>query len=397
MGPVFFPPGGQPAVDLLILGASARAAAASARRAGFEPTSVDLFADLDLAALGRAERVDPSTYPASFLDRVREWSPRPWIYTGALENHPDLVDRIAAIHPLWGNPGDVLRAVRDPMQVARALSEAGLPRPDVAITPSGLPTDGSWLVKPTASASGRGIRAWTSRQAEPDEPHYYQERIEGKSYASLYLRDWRGTHWIGLTRQWVGRPGSEFAYVGSIGPCHPPRALRQQLESIGNCLGWEFGLRGLFGVDLILKDGVAWPVEVNPRYTASAEVLELALGRPLLRSHQAAFTEPQTLRWRPEPRPGRTFVVAKRILHAHRPLTAPRVRPSAFHGYDVPELADIPQPGTRFEPGDPVMTLMDWDSNARACRDRIGRRLRRWQRQLRDQPCEGPDSRVVPD
>ena len=30
------------------------------------------------------------------------------MYTGALENHPELVDQLAWIVPLWGNPGDVL-------------------------------------------------------------------------------------------------------------------------------------------------------------------------------------------------------------------------------------------------------------------------------------------------
>ena len=57
---------------------------------------------------------------------------------------------------------------------------------------------------------------------------------------------------------------------------------------MGATLAASFGLIGLFGVDLILRDDVPWPVEVNPRYTASVEVLELALGRSLLADHARA-------------------------------------------------------------------------------------------------------------
>ena len=35
------------------------------------------------------------------------------MYTGALENHPELVDRISATRDLYGNSGSVLRRVRE--------------------------------------------------------------------------------------------------------------------------------------------------------------------------------------------------------------------------------------------------------------------------------------------
>ena len=49
-----------------------------------------------------------------------------------------------------------------------------------------------------------------------------------------------------------------------------------------------FGLVGWFGVDYILRDGIPWPVEINPRYTASLEIHELASGRSLLPEHRHA-------------------------------------------------------------------------------------------------------------
>ena len=51
-----------------------------------------------------------------------------------------------------------------------------------------------------------------------------------------------------------------------------------QWRRIGEVISGEFGLRGLFGVDAIKRQDSIYPVEANPRYTASVEVLELALG-----------------------------------------------------------------------------------------------------------------------
>ncbi len=145
---------------LLILGASARAAAFSARRAGCEPLAADLFADADLSAACRAVRVD--RFPDGLADAARSLPPAPWMYTGALENRPDLIERIAAVRRLWGNGGAVVAAVRDPEQLAAALRGAGLWSPEISLAPPrashAAAAHPPWLEKPLRSAGGRGIR-----------------------------------------------------------------------------------------------------------------------------------------------------------------------------------------------------------------------------------------------
>ena len=78
---------------LLIIGASARAAACSAMRAGFAPLAGDLFGDIDLSRACPARRVQ--NYPQGLVAAAAACSPAAWLYTGGLENHPDLVDEIA--------------------------------------------------------------------------------------------------------------------------------------------------------------------------------------------------------------------------------------------------------------------------------------------------------------
>lgn len=390
---------------LLIVGASARAAAQSALRARLRPIGLDLFADRDLAAIAPAHRIDPARYPEGFEALAAGLPPGPFLYTGALENHPDLIERLSRTRPLWGNSGATLRAVRDPVQLADALRRAGFPGPRVRLDPDGLPRDGTWLVKPLASAGGRGIAPLGPDFRPSRRACYFQERIEGPSYSAVLLAEARGATLIGLTRQWIGRSGAPFAYRGSLGPWPASEALRFQIEGAGRALASTFGLVGLFGLDLIVAEGQPWLVEVNPRYTASVEVLELALGRALLAEHRRACDPPMSrnfktsgLRESPrlpvqagtKSRDARraTGVVGKAILFAERPCVladaTPGRWPRSRRPFAVPPRADIPGPGTRFEAGDPVLTVLARGADAHHCRERLRRSLRTWERRLLD-------------
>src|SRR5437764_13656443 len=117
----------QPSASLVIVGASVRAAAQSAIRAGFAPLACDLFADVDLRRICSAVRVNG--YPQGLASAAAGYPPAPWLYTGGLENHPDLVDQIGRDRPLLGVGGDALRGVRDPFRVVAAMQKHGLPCP----------------------------------------------------------------------------------------------------------------------------------------------------------------------------------------------------------------------------------------------------------------------------
>src|SRR5262249_35731030 len=159
---------------------------------------------------------------------------------------------------------------------------AGLPAPTVRLDAIGLPRDGSWLVKPLASAAGCGIAPLRPEVGPSARPSYFQERIDGRDASAVFVAPPGPVGLLGVTSQWIGRPGAPFGYRGSLGPCRVSTQLRRRVEALGRVLAADFGLLGLFGIDLVIRDEIPWPVEVNPRYTASVEVIELALGRPLL-------------------------------------------------------------------------------------------------------------------
>src|SRR6185437_11286948 len=227
----------------------------------------------------------------------------------------------------------------------------------------GLPRDGSWLRKPIASAGGRGVTPLGPDRDEPGPPPrgvYYQSRVHGLSLAAVFVAS-RGTAALaGVTRQLVGIPGAAFAYRGSVAPWPVPPQTRRAIERLGHALADRLGLVGLFGVDLILDgDGRPWPVEVNPRYTASVEVIELATGRPLMDDHRRACEGRAVgLGGASGTRPGR--YVAKEIVFsgAGGVFPAGPVEPAdPSDPFRVPAVADVPVAGSRFSAGEPVLTV----------------------------------------
>jgi uncharacterized protein len=380
------------AANLLIFGASARAAAFSALRAGLNPWCADLFADADLAARCPVQRIPARAYPQAFRTLADSAPAAPWMYTGGLENHRDLVWHLARDRFLWGNNRRELESVRAPHAVAQALSAAGVPHPALFYEfPKLVPSQGRWLIKPEDSAGGLGIRWLQDASARPGGRRrvYLQEFIDGDPCAAVYVATNEGAQLVGITRQLVGAAACHagaFQYCGSIGPLHVDQVEQAAFQRLGSVLTRAFRLRGLFGVDCVERDGVPFPVDINPRYTASVEVLEYALASPILALHREVFD--------PGAGPSLTLragaggkTVGKAILFARQSLTFPSdgpwmtvLRQPSGIG-DMPAFADIPQAGEPIEAGKPVLTFFARADSVAACNDALKRNaadLERW-------------------
>jgi uncharacterized protein len=349
---------------IVIFGASARAAAFSALRAGFRPWCADLFADADLRQHAPAMQL-PGRYPDGFLDLIDVELAGPWMYTGGLENRPFLVHKMARRRPLLGNDRATLLSARSPFAVTQMLAKARLPAPAVWGPGDRFPVAGRrWLVKPLAGTGGVGIRFLDSRLAgasvRPDRC-YLQEFLEGESRSAVFVGDGKSARLIGLTRQLVGKEwlyAAPFRYCGSIGPLPVSSQEHEILERLGGVLAAGCGLRGLFGVDGIWKRGHLWPVEVNPRYTASVEVLEYACSVNALTWHAHVFPANDLLT---APIPSPNTVVGKAVIFAPGSTIFPdtgqwwNIRNTTVD--EMPPFADVPPAGTPVQAGHPVLTV----------------------------------------
>lgn len=385
--------------SLVILGASARALAASAVAAGWSVDAADLFCDLDLVALAR-RTVRATTaggdYPWCLADAARQLAPAaPFCYTGAVENHPDLIAAIAADRPLAGTGAAAVRRLRDPECLAAAVRAAGLEFPETFREATGLPTDGSFLVKPVAGAGGRGIRGWhgpdpaealpRSDDHQTDEgpdlrARIWQRFVRGAAISASYVMSRGDGRLFGVSRQILGRRwchATGFAWCGAVASRWPEgmpcgRRLHTPLTRLGHMLGEVFGPLGVMGVDLVVRpEGGLAVIEVNPRPTASMELFErlgaISVAGAHLSACGLAATGP-----RPASPPAATLaavgprVWAKAVLFAARPsvisetllaTVASVVAPWTEADGGWPSLADIPRPGQTIPAGLPVATV----------------------------------------
>jgi predicted ATP-grasp superfamily ATP-dependent carboligase len=354
-----------------IIGASVRAAAFSALRAGLVPLCADLFADADLRSRCQVVRLT-GRYPGAFRALFENEPPDRWMYTGGLENHPELIEALEGRGPLLGNGAEVLRRARDPMFLNRSAHRADLPAPEVRRSDEPDAGDGTkrWLVKPLAGAGGIGIHFREPGEGPASRPCYLQEYIEGTPTSALYVGDGRRCRFLGLTRQLVGEVwlnAAPFRYCGSIGPLDTSGQLRRRLQRLGEELVRGAGLRGLFGVDGVLRAGLFLPVELNPRYTASVEVVEHATGLKALDLHWRTCLgeEPG------EGEPHASRLVGKATLFAEAgvrfPAEGPWTTTLRDRSSEFPLLADIPAAGEEIATGHPVLTLFAAGSSAEEC------------------------------
>lgn len=348
---------------LIIVGGSVRAAVMSAIFAGFKPVAIDRYADADLRRLCqrfvRFEGLDQLPELAESLQ------PGDLVFVGPLENHPEIVARLGKQHRLLGNCGAVLQAVRDPWQVAKELNKAGLPVPSLRSI-NDYPPSGEWLVKPFASAGGFHVERLDERTSlDTTNSYYLQQVVTGTAIGATFVAADGKSTLAGVTEQLIGGEwgGSRpFQYVGSVGPIVLSAEHADQLTQIGDVLARQFHLRGLYGVDAIVNDAGVWTVEVNPRYTASVEILERAMNVATVRWHVDACTDSQP------PRDGvydkslaTEAIHAKAVIYSRGQFVIGDATTQSLlelnTGTAFPIVADIPMAGTEIDKGDPIATV----------------------------------------
>jgi predicted ATP-grasp superfamily ATP-dependent carboligase len=353
---------------LIIAGVSTRALALSAAAAGHRVTAIDAFGDLDLRAAADVialRREGGAVFtPTDAANAARSIAADAVAYTSNFENHPEAVRSLASGRRLLGNAPDVLARVRSPLLLMRLLRARGFRTPATrASAPAG---GGRWLLKPRRSGGGHGTSAWRAGRAISRRA-YLQERIDGRPGSIVFLADGRRAVPLGLTRQLVGEPAfgaSGFRYCGSLLAVRGARLfdredeIRSTAMALAEAVTELFGLRGLNGLDFIARGGVPYPIEVNPRYSASMELIERASGLSLFSLHARACAgilpaEPAAPR----------RVHGKAIVYARRDAVVGDSTRWAVRG----ARADVPHPGERIGRGHPICTVFADGVDAERC------------------------------
>jgi predicted ATP-grasp superfamily ATP-dependent carboligase len=153
-----------------------------------------------------------------------------------------------------------------------------------------------------------------------------------------------------------------FRYCGSLlGPpaiLFPDQpALPDVARRLASAVAKEFRVRGLNGIDFIAGGDVPCPIEVNPRYSASMELLERSRALSIFEVHERACrgTLPKGLE--------SAGVQGKAVVFARRNVVMGETR----NWLEDRSVADIPQPGERILRGRPICTVFASGSDADSC------------------------------
>jgi uncharacterized protein len=347
---------------ILLVSVSARMLAELGVRAGYDVVALDRFGDLDL------QRLCPSVSVlrdlggrggmAALVDAAEQIQAPSVIYGAGLENKPGLVARLASGRRLLGCSREILARVRDPASLGASLRAAGLAYPatfGAREAPRRADPSRRWLRKPVRGGGGRGVREW--RGGTLDAQVVVQERISGLACSAAAVADGRSATVLGVSEQLIGQRelgARGYAWCGNLVPARlgegQRRALNVAARVICTHLASAFGLRGLFGVDLVWDGERAWVVEVNPRPTGSLECIEAAHEVGVFAGHLegCAGRLPPIA---PTPTPPRA--AGKAILFATRD-----VRVGDTRGWLARGIRDVPHPGERIAAGHPICTLV---------------------------------------
>jgi uncharacterized protein len=362
---------------VLICGTSTRAVAESAARAGFLVTALDAFADRDqhpsVQALSTSRDFAAGSTALAMARAAARLDADAVVYLAPFENHPGAVTTLTAGRPLWGNSPETLRRVRDPFRLAAVLRRNGFAVPRLAndSNDSNDPNGSNgWLLKAFRSGGGNRIRPWSGTRVP--RTSYLQERIDGTPGSMVFAAADGNCVPLGFSRQLVGDSnfgGSDHRYCGSIlASLNDPqfargRALFETAAALARCVASEFGLLGINSLDFVARDGVPYPIEVNPRWSASVEVAERAFETTLFQAHAEACRSGALSGFDCRDRLSSTSSVGKAIVYARR---KGRVADTDAWLAD-PMLHDVPRSGECFRAGQPICSVIATAADSRAC------------------------------
>jgi len=328
--------------QVLVVGFSTRHIVQSAYKAGFIPFAIDHFCDQDLHWFTKDrlkfEEVDElpdyiqticTKYPIDYL-----------VVTSGAEN-------IGPIIPLIGTPPQKVEKFLDKLETSYFFTDNQIPSPPLT-NENEYPV----MLKPRKGAGGwrnRIVKNWEEREEWNKKfselPTISQKVVSGIPASVSCLSDGKRAIAIAMNEQILQNTSvAPFGFAGSITPI--VHALTNKMRQYAEKAAAMSGCVGSIGIDFVLDDQ-AWAIEVNPRFQATIDTVEMATTCNIFKLHIDAYYGHL-----PQKSPIVKHFAIRKILFADKSLVIDSDIRKLY-----PWVADIPWPGTCLDEGNPIVSV----------------------------------------
>lgn len=357
---------------ILLASFSGRMLAELAVKAGYPVLALDYFGDYDLQQLCQnvslRHNFNADYSAQALVDAAQTLPGLAVVYGASLENHPAEVARLAKNRQLLGNSPESLKRVRDPFLLAETLKAGGFTAPETrpAESPPANHSAKRWLWKSLHGGGGIGVEPW--KGAMPSQSGILQEWLPGMVGSVAFVANGEQAVLLGITEQLSERepfyaPG--YKYCGNLMPPRLPAKqlarLVVELRALAGYITRTFGLQGINGVDFVWHNKQVWTIEVNPRISASLELMDRLYSIDSFTMHVQAFSGqlpafdlPATL--------ATHNAVGKAIIYAPYELTVGDTSQWSARG-----IKDVPHSGEQILQGQPVCTILTEGNSSADC------------------------------
>jgi predicted ATP-grasp superfamily ATP-dependent carboligase len=178
---------------------------------------------------------------------------------------------------------------------------------------------------------------------------FLQEYVQGIDASASVLSTGKQALTIAVNEQLLGLknlgPMRRFSFCGSITPLRT--SFTREIEEISNSIATDLGLVGTNGIDFIIGANGPVVIEINPRFQATLDTIEGALGTNLVEAHIKSCQGELV------PRSRYSRFACRAVYFAERDFC---VKKTCEH----PNYLDIPRKGTYIERAKPVISAIGY-------------------------------------
>ena len=274
---------------------SGRGVVCSSQRFGCKLGIMDVFGDKDCLISAALWRHIGTCFPdqigiddKKFLDSLSVFKINGFkglVIGSGFEGKYDVLRKANEILPLYANSLSVFKYLENSVLFFETLKLLEVPFPQVNLSADSFRDLGSdWILKDLGSSGGRGIKKPLGRKVKSSE--YFQKQLPGMAVSLSFFADGQNIIPLGYSKPVTMKQSNlPFIFCGLDGPIKLNDSVNGEALRITKLIVQKFKLRGFNGIDFLVSDKAVHFLDLNPRITASFEILQESYSYSFFEKH----------------------------------------------------------------------------------------------------------------